>query len=36
MSGGRRVPGTLVAAGHYVAWAGASLVMFWALVVLGR
>jgi fumarate reductase subunit C len=34
--GGRRVPGPLVAASHYVAWAVVSLVMFWALVVLGR
>ena len=29
--GGRRVPGHLVAAGHYAAWAGVSLVMFLVL-----
>jgi fumarate reductase subunit C len=33
--GRRRVPGSIVAASHYVAWAVASLVMFWVLVALG-
>jgi fumarate reductase subunit C len=33
--GGRRVPGSWVAASHYAAWAGASLVIFLVLVVLG-
>ena len=33
--GGKRVPGSLVAASHYAAWAGASIVIFLVLVVLG-
>ena len=33
--GGKRVPGSLVAASHYVAWAGASMVIFLLLVALG-
>jgi fumarate reductase subunit C len=33
--GGRRVPGWLVAASHYAAWAGASIAIFLVLVVLG-
>ena len=33
--GGKRVPGSLVAASHYVAWAAASVVVFLVLVVLG-
>lgn len=33
--GGRRVPGNLVAAAHYAAWAGASVVIFAVFVVLG-
>ena len=33
--GGKRVPGSWVAASHYAAWAGASLVIFLVLVVLG-
>ena len=34
--GGRRVPDWLVAASHYVAWAGVSAVIVVVLVVLGR
>lgn len=34
--GGRRVGGHLVAAAHYAAWAGVSLLMFWVLVSLGN
>ena len=33
--GGKRVPGSLVAASHYAAWAGASIVIFLVLVVFG-
>ena len=33
--GGKRVPGPLVAASHYVAWVGASIVIFLLLVALG-
>jgi fumarate reductase subunit C len=33
--GGKRVPGSWVAASHYAAWAGASLLIFVVLVVLG-
>ena len=33
--GGKRVPGSLVAASHYVAWAAVSVVIFLVLVVLG-
>jgi fumarate reductase subunit C len=34
--GGKRVPGSWVAASHYAAWAGASLLIFVVLVVLGE
>ena len=33
--GGKRVPGSLVAASHYVAWAAASVLIFLVLVVFG-
>jgi fumarate reductase subunit C len=32
---GKRVPGPLVAASHYAAWVGASILIFLVLVVLG-
>jgi fumarate reductase subunit C len=34
--GGRRVANNVVAAAHYAAWAGVSLLMFWVLVILGN
>ena len=33
--GGKRVPGSLVAASHYAAWAGASIAIFLLLAVFG-
>ena len=33
--GGKRVPGSLVAASHYLAWAGVSIAIFLVLVALG-
>jgi fumarate reductase subunit C len=33
--GGKRVPGPLVAASHYAAWVGASIVIFLVLVFFG-
>ena len=34
--GRKRVPGSLIAASHYAAWAAASVATFWAFTVWGR